>query len=106
MNKLACYCGHDCARCLTYLATVNDDEDLRKQSQKFYKTEFGIDIPLKDIHRLGGRSEDIFYLCKGCPFIKCCKEHSIEMCCDCSKYPCKDIEEYQEKYVNKCNQIT
>ena len=106
MNKLACYCGHDCARCLTYLATVNNDEDLRKQTQKFYKTEFGIDIPLKDIHCLGGRSEDIFYLCKECPFIKCCKEHSIEMCCDCPKYPCKDIKEYQEKYVNKCNQIT
>ena len=97
MNKLACYCGHDCARCLTYLATVNDDEDLRKQSQKFYKTEFGIDIPPKDIHCLGGRSEDIFYLCKECPFIKCCKEHSIEMCCDCPKYLCNDIKEYQEK---------
>ena len=35
-----------------------------------------------------------------------CKEHSIEMCCDCPKYPCKGIKEYQEKYVNKCNQIT
>ena len=69
MNKLVCYCGHDCARCLTYLATINNDEDLRKQSQEFYKAEFGIDIPLKDIHCLGGRSEDIFYLCKECPFI-------------------------------------
>jgi len=106
MKKAICYCGHDCSRCLTYLATVNDNEDLRKQSQKFYKTEFGIDIPPKDIHCLGGRSEDIFYLCKECPLIKCCKEHSIEICCDCPKYPCKDIKDYQEKYVNKCNQIT
>ena len=31
MKELLCYCGHDCARCLTYLATINDDEDLRKQ---------------------------------------------------------------------------
>lgn len=106
MKELLCYCGHDCARCLTYLATINNDEELRKQSQSFYKTEFGMDIPLADIHCLGGHSEDIFYLCKECPFIKCCKEHSIEMCCDCPKYPCKDIKEYQEKYVNKCNQIT
>ena len=54
MNKLVCYCGHDCARCLTYLATIRNDEKLRKQSQRFYKTEFGIDIPLKDIYCLGG----------------------------------------------------
>ena len=106
MKEPICYCGHDCSRCLTYLATISNDDDLRKQSQEFYKTEFGIDIPLEEIHCLGGRSKDIFYLCKECPFIKCCKEHSIEMCCDCPKYPCQNIKEYQEKYVNKCNQIT
>ena len=106
MNKLVCYCGHGCARYLTYIATINNDEDLRKQSQNFYKTEFGIDIPLKDIHCFGGRSKDLFYLCKECPFIKCCKEHKTEMCSECCDYPCEKIKDYQEKYVNKCNQIT
>ena len=62
MNQLMCCCGHDCSWCLTYLATINNDENLRKQSQSFYKTEFAIDIPLKDIHCLGGRSEDVFCL--------------------------------------------
>ena len=106
MKEPICYCSHDCSRCLTYHATINNDEDLRKQSQEFYKTEFGIDIPLKEIHCLGGRSEDIFYLCKECPFIKCCKEHGVEMCSACSNFPCEKIKGYQEKYVNKCNQIT
>ena len=105
MNQLICCCGHDCSRCLTYLSTINNDENLRKQSQSFYKTEFAIDIPLKDIHCLGGRSEDVFCLCKECPFVKCCKEHNVERCIECSEYPCKTIKEYQEKYVNKCNQI-
>ena len=105
MKELLCYCGHDCARCLTYLATINNDEELRKQSQSFYKTEFGMDIPLADIHCLGGRSNDIFYLCKECPFTKCCKEHKTEMCSECCDYPCEKIKDYQEKYVNKCNQI-
>ena len=106
MNQLMCCCGHDCSRCLTYLATINNDENLRKQSQSFYKTEFAIDIPLKDIHCLGGRSEDVFCLCKECLFIKCYKEHEIEMCSECCDYPCEKIKDYQEKYVNKCNQIT
>ena len=105
MNKPICYRGHDCARCLTYLATINNDEGLRNQSQKFYQAEFGITIPLKELHCLGGRSKELFFLCKSCPFIKCCKEHHIEMCIECSEYPCKNIKEYQEKYVNKCNQI-
>lgn len=26
MKPNPCYCGHDCARCVTYLATVRDDE--------------------------------------------------------------------------------
>ena len=106
MKELLCYCGHDCASCLTYLATINNNEELRKQSQSFYKTEFGIDISLENIHCLGGRSEDVFCLCKECPFVKCCKEHEVETCSNCLEYPCININEYQEKYVNKCNQTT
>ena len=64
MKKLICCCGHDCSHCLTYLATINNDEKLRKQAQKFYKTEMGIDISLEDIHCLGGCSNDAFYLCQ------------------------------------------
>lgn len=105
MKKHICYCGHDCSRCFTYLATINNDEDLRKQSQKFYKDEFGIDVPLEDIHCLGGRSEDVFYLCRGCPWIKCCKERRVEACSDCPDYPCEALKQYQEKYANKCNQV-
>ena len=100
-----CFCGHDCSRCITYLATIKDDDGLRKQSQKFYKNEFGYDIPLSDIHCMGGRSDNIFYLCHGCPWMKCCKKHNINSCSDCGEYPCKPLAEYQEKYVNKCNQI-
>ena len=33
-----CCCGHDCGRCITYLATVFDDEELRRRSQAFSGT--------------------------------------------------------------------
>ncbi len=105
MKKLICCCGHDCSRCLTYLATINNDEKMRKQAQMFYKTEMGIDIPIKDIHCLGGCSKDVFCLCQECPFIKCCDEHNVEICSDCPGFPCELIKSYQENYVNKCNQI-
>lgn len=100
-----CFCGHDCSRCLTYLATVNNSDELRRQSQQFYKDTFGHDIPLAEIHCLGGRSDDIFYLCRDCPWRKCAKEKRLSACSDCSEYPCKPLAEYQARWVNKCNQM-
>ena len=99
-----CYCGHDCARCITYLATQKDDDALREQSRKFYKEEFGQDIPLKEFHCMGGRSEDVFVLCRECPFRKCCRERGLETCSSCAEYPCEMLAAYQAKYVNQCNQ--
>lgn len=103
--SLPCYCGHDCARCITYIATLRNDENLRRQSQSFYKEQFGLDIPLEKFNCEGGRSQNVFELCKGCPFVKCCKERSVDSCSKCPEYPCKEISDYQVKYVNKCNQI-
>lgn len=104
-NDMTCYCGHDCSRCVTYLATVRNDDELRNQSQQFYKDMFGYDIPLYEIHCMGGRSDDVLYLCKDCSWMKCAKEKGLSSCSNCMEYLCKPLKEYQEKYVNKCNQI-
>ncbi|HBL84394.1 MAG TPA: hypothetical protein DDZ99_05670 [Clostridiales bacterium] len=105
MKNSVCFCGHDCSRCVTYLATVRNDDELRKQAQQFYRDEFGFDIPLSKIHCKGGRSDDIFKLCQDCPWMRCCLDRRINACSECSEYPCKLLAEYQAKYVNKCNQI-
>lgn len=104
-NLIGC-CGHDCSRCITYLATINNDDTLRKQSQQFYKNMFGLDIPIDEVNCLGCHSDNVFMLCKNCPFKKCVLERKIAECSKCVEYPCKVLTEYQEKYVNKCNQIT
>ena len=103
--SLPCYCGHDCARCITYIASLRNDDNLRRQSQSFYKGQFGLDISLEKINCEGGRSQNVFELCKGCPFVKCCKERSVDFCSKCLEYPCKELSDYQAKYVNKCNQV-
>ena len=105
MTKMICYCGHDCSRCLTYLATVKHDDVLRRESQEFYQQEFGIRLPLADFHCRGGRSNDLFKLCMGCPWRKCCLERGINACSECCDYPCELLAKYREKYVNQCNQI-
>lgn len=99
-----CYCGHDCSRCATYLATVNNDDGLRRRSQEFYREFLKRDIPLRDISCRGGRSDGAFFLCKGCPFKKCCNEKGLSSCGECENQ-CGMYSDYREKYVNKCNQI-
>lgn len=105
LSEMRCFCGHDCSKCNTYLATVNDDDSLRLASRFFYSSEFGVELDLGCIRCSGGRSDDVFILCKDCPFVKCCRERKISSCKECSDYPCERISEYEKKYVNKCNQI-
>lgn len=101
-----CYCGHNCSRCVVYLATVRDSDTLRLQAQRFYRDTFGFDIPLSEVRCLGGRSDTVLKLCEGCPWRTCCRERGLEACSDCPEYPCAPLERYIEKYVNKCGQIT
>jgi hypothetical protein len=96
-----CYCGHDCSRCFTYLATVNDDAAMREESFRFYKWK----IPFEKIRCMGGRSGDIFEACRECPFMKCCKERGYDFCKECTDYPCETLAPFLEKYVNKVLQI-
>lgn len=98
-------CGHDCARCVTYLATVRDDDRLRCQAQQFYCDTFAVDLPLDVFHCLGCRSEDVFVLCRDCPFTACADRHGLTSCADCEDDPCPALADYQKKYVNRCNQI-
>ena len=104
-KECKCYCGHDCSRCITYIATQTDDDSLLEQSQRFYKEQFRKEIPLEKFNCCGGRTDNVFELCQECPFVECCKEHSVDSCGKCPEYPCKEISDYQAKYVNKCNQI-
>ncbi len=100
-----CYCGHDCSKCVTYIATQKNDDNLRRQSQSFYTEKFGLDIPLEKFNCNGGRSDKVFELCKDCPIVECCEQHDVDSCSKCPEYPCKEISDYQKKYVNRCNQI-
>lgn len=107
MKEMRCYCGHSCGRCLTYLATVRDDESLREQSQKFYKEEMKISLPLSAFRCLGGHAEDadVFAPCRECPFRKCCRDKGLASCEECGEFPCETLAWYREKYVNKYNQV-
>ena len=105
MQEMPCYCGHHCSKCITYLATVNGDEELRRKSAEFYMDEFNLSLPLDSIRCMGGRSDEIMDGCRDCPYMKCCSEKGLHACSECSEYPCETLAWYMEKYVNKVNQV-
>lgn len=105
MNAMPCYCGHDCARCKVYVATVTGDEDLRAEAAAYNADAFGITVEPEALRCMGGRSGEIFCLCRDCPWMRCCREKGIGACADCAEYPCPPLADYIERYVNKVNQI-
>lgn len=90
-----CFCGHDCARCVTYLATVRDDPDMRLRAQNFYRETFSLDIPVQAVCCLGGRSDTV---------VELRWDRGLDACTACPEYPCTPLAEYIHKYVNRCNQ--
>ena len=104
-NAGLCFCGHDCARCNTYLATILDDTALRCQAGRFYGAVLGLNVSPDSLFCLGGRSGEVFAPCRSCPFAACCRRRGLARCADCPDYPCATLADYQAKYVNRCNQI-
>jgi len=104
MNNHICYCGHDCARCKVYRATIEDNDALRAESAAFYGEAMGRSFPIEAMNCHGGRSDNVMEGCKECPFMVCCKELGLEGCLDCTS-PCVMFLEYHTTYVNKVNQV-
>lgn len=104
-NVLICYCGHDCARCRVFLATINDDHDLREQSAAYYQESLKTPMSLDNLYCLSARSDEVMVGCRQCPFMKCAKDKSLSICEDCQNHPCQTLAWYTDTYVNKTNQV-
>ncbi len=102
-NLLECCCGYDCGKCKTFIATLNGDESLKQEMAAYYKSEFGLEVSLAQVHCLSGRSDEIMPLCGGCPFKRCSADRGIDSCNQCDEYPCTTLVDYQAKYVNEVN---
>jgi hypothetical protein len=90
--KLA-FCGLDCEGCPAFIATVNDDNDLRaKTAQEWgslYSEYIGKkELSLADMNCLGCQSEGgvKFIGCGNCPIRKCCVEKNLGTCAECDEY--------------------
>ena len=94
-------CGLDCSSCSAFIATKNNDDELRKKTAKEWTKRY-IDhneSPLKseNISCLGCFSQDgsVYSNCLKCEIRKCGFAKGIKNCKECKEYKCDKLIELQ-----------
>ncbi len=87
MNKLISCCGLNCATCEARIATINNDDDLRKATAEKWKTMYGApDITPEMINCTGCREEGVkIGHWNMCQIRLCATAKGFETCGECQE---------------------
>lgn len=87
MKQMIGYCGLDCKKCDAYLATIHNDDALRKKTAKLWAELNNAPILPEHINCEGCRMNGVKtpYCDSICPIRKCAMEKGVETCGKCSK---------------------
>lgn len=96
MSKMIGSCGIICSDCPAYLATKNNDDDLRKTTAVDWSKMYKSDIKPDDIFCSGCIQAEgrLFGHCSVCEIRKCSRERNLPNCAHCDDYPCEKIIEF------------
>jgi hypothetical protein len=85
MDKLIACCGLNCASCEARIATINDDDELRKATAEKWETIYNASgITAEMINCTGCRMEGVKLAhCSDCEILKCVKAKGFNTCADC-----------------------
>ena len=87
MKDFIAFCGLDCEKCEARLATVNNDDGLRKKVAKLWSELNSVEITPEMINCEGCRIDGVKtpYCDSLCPIRRCALEKGFETCGDCDK---------------------
>jgi hypothetical protein len=87
MEKLISCCGLDCAACDTRIATINDDDELRKVTADKWKVAYNAaELTPSMIYCTGCREEGVkFNHCEVCEIRNCVKARGFNTCAECNE---------------------
>lgn len=88
-TKLA-YCGLDCDHCPAYLATQNNDDDLRSKTAAKWSAMFQAEIKAEQINCDGCKSTSgrKFFHCSQCGIRSCASGKGFDTCAECDDFAC------------------
>ena len=87
MEDLIAYCGLNCETCEAYIATINDDNELRKKVSKHWSELNGIEITPEMINCTGCRVDGVktIFCDSICQIRQCALVKKVETCADCEE---------------------
>lgn len=87
MKRLIAICGLDCEKCDAYIATKNDDQELREKTARLWSALNHASILPEHIHCEGCRMNGVKTLfCSSlCEIRKCAVAKGFETCASCSE---------------------
>ena len=87
MNNYIGYCGLDCKKCPAYIATVNDDNELREKIAKEWSELNNVEITPEMINCEGCRIDGVktIFCDSICLIRQCAMEKEMETCAQCSE---------------------
>jgi hypothetical protein len=93
MKYMLGYCGVECSKCTAYIATINNDDELRRRYAAEQSEFFGMEILPEQINCVGCL-EDGAHLgyCSMCEIRRCCRERGFKTCAECNEYVCEDLK--------------
>lgn len=87
MEKLIATCGLDCAVCDARIATIKNDDNLRKETAEKWKIQHGAEgITPEMINCTGCREEGVkFNHCSNCEIRNCAQTKGFSTCANCEQ---------------------
>ena len=92
MKYMLGYCGVECSKCPAYIATINNDDELRRRYAAEQSEFYGMEILPERINCVGclEDGEHLVY-CSMCEIRRCCWNRGLETCAECDEYVCEEL---------------
>ncbi len=94
MKDRIAYCGIPCHECGAFVATKNNDNEMRSKVARAWSRQNRIEIKPEDINCDGCLSDRgrLFGYCARCEMRKCAKGKGVTNCMRCDDYICDSLE--------------
>jgi hypothetical protein len=100
MVKLIACCGLNCAACEARIATISNDDELRKATAEKWSSMYKSEITPEMINCTGCREEGVkLGHCLECQIRKCAAAKGFGTCGECSRMETCEIISPVHKYV-------
>ena len=96
MEKTVAVCGLVCSECPAFLATVNEDDEKRRETAELWSEQYGMELKTEDINCRGCLSggDEIIGYCRVCEIRKCGLNRGVANCAHCREYVCEKLEPF------------